>query len=173
MDTSKEDLSCIQLVDTDNKILNKILYTFSALCHEVDSLRDEFEEMVREFQCFDESLDDNTEQLREESLVTLDRSSLLAISGRIDLLTRIKCYFERIVEVSVTIVLQLGALFDPSNKFGHFNHSSWELDVGSFKIEKYLSIIIFESIISVNVQLYSRFNVYASTVRCGFGELKV
>lgn len=129
LDSSKENLSSIQLIDTDNKILNKILYSFSALCHEVDQLKEEFELIVREFLCFDESLDDNTEQLREDSTVAVDRSSLLAISGKIELLTRIKCYFERIVEVAVVIVLQLGALFDPSNKLGHFNHSNWEMDV--------------------------------------------
>lgn len=129
LDSSKEDLSSIQLIDTDNKILNKILYSFSALCHEVDQLKEEFEAIVREFLCFDESLDDSTEQLHEESSVTVGRSSLLAISGKIELLARIKCYFERIVEVAVVTVLQLGALFDPSHKLGHFNHSNWEMDV--------------------------------------------
>lgn len=129
LDSSKEDLNCIQLIDTDNKILNKILYSFSALCHEVDQLKEEFEAIVREFLCFDESLDDSTEQLREDCTVTVSRSSLLAISGKIELLTRIKCYFERIVEVAVVSVLQLGALFDPSHKLGHFNHSNWEMDL--------------------------------------------
>ncbi|XP_062536621.1 WASH complex subunit 4 [Armigeres subalbatus] len=129
LDSSKESLSSVQLIDTDNKILNKILYSFSALCHEVDQLKEEFELIIREFLCFDESLDDSTDQLREDSTVSVDKSSLLAISGKIELLARIKCYFERIVEVAVVIVLQLGALFDPSNKLGNFNYTNWEMDL--------------------------------------------
>ncbi|XP_055624990.1 WASH complex subunit 4 [Toxorhynchites rutilus septentrionalis] len=128
IDCSKEDIGCMQLIDTDNKILNKILYSFSALCQEVDCLKEEFDGCLQEFLCFDEALDRNTEQLREESTVTVSRSSLLAISDKFELFTRIKCYFERIVEVAVIIVLQLGALFDDANKISQFNHSNWEMD---------------------------------------------
>lgn len=156
LDSSKENLGSIQLIDTDNKILNKILYSFSALCHEVDLLREEFELIVREFLCFDEALDDNTEQLREDSTIAVDRSSLLAISGKIELLARIKCYFERIVEVAVVIVLQLGALFDPSNKLGHFNHSNWEMDL----MFNYLSDLMYMPLLFDCVLGSSMFKTY-------------
>ncbi|XP_055585849.1 WASH complex subunit 4 [Uranotaenia lowii] len=139
LDTSRESLSCIQLIDTENKILNKILYSFSALCQEVDSLRLEFEDILREFICFDESLDDETNQLHEDSVVAVNKSSLLAIGGKLELLTRIKCYFERIIEVAVVLVLQFGALFDPSNKIGHLNHTNWDMDV----LFVYLADLIF------------------------------
>ncbi|XP_058811201.1 WASH complex subunit 4 [Topomyia yanbarensis] len=153
---SKEDLSSISLVDTDNKVLNKLLYTFSALCHEVDALKDEFEEIVREFLCFDESLDDSTDQLREDSVVTVDRSSLLAISSKIAMVTKIKCYFERIVEVSVVILLQMGALFDPLNKFGHFNHCNWDLHL----MFNYLAELMYMPLLFDTVLEQSVFKTY-------------
>ncbi|XP_053691132.1 WASH complex subunit 4 [Sabethes cyaneus] len=126
---AQEKLDSISLIDTDNKVLNKILYTLSAMCLEANLLKDEFEEIIQEFLCFDESLDDNPDQLREDSTSTVDQSSLIIISDKIELLTRIKCYFERIIEVSVLILSQLGGLFDPANKFGHFNHVNWELHI--------------------------------------------
>ncbi|XP_058442766.1 WASH complex subunit 4 [Malaya genurostris] len=152
----KENLSSITLVDSDNKVLNKLLYSFSALCHEVYLLKDEFEEITLQFLCFDESLNDCTEQLREDSAVTVEQSSLLAISSKIEMFTRIKCYFERILDVSVVIVLQIGALFDPLNQFGHFNHCNWDLHL----MFDYLSELIYMPLLFDTILEQSVFKTY-------------
>ncbi|XP_055537833.1 WASH complex subunit 4 isoform X2 [Wyeomyia smithii] len=161
LDATQEKIDCVHLIDTDNKILNKILYTFCTLCQECGSLKDEFTNLTEQFLCFDESLNDNPDQLRENSTVTADQSSLLVIGDKIELLTQIKCYFERITEVSLLILLQLGGIFDPANKFGHFNHLNCELHVMFECLEELIYLpVLFDVIVGNSVfKTYWKFYV--------------
>ena len=63
----------------------------------------------------------------------------MAIAEKIELFAQIKCYFERIVEVSTVIMFQMGALFDPSNSFGHLHYIDWEMHL----MFTYLSELIY------------------------------
>jgi hypothetical protein len=121
----KENLSCLFLIEAENKTLNKILFVFAQLCEEVSCLTDEFKALLLEFLFFDESLSDNTDELKEDGEIELSKSSLVKISDYLGHLTKIRCYLERIVEVAVNIVHQLGGIF----VYPSVNHGSWNMKI--------------------------------------------
>ena len=121
----RENVSCLYLIEAENKTLNKILFVFAQLTEEVSCLREEFNSLLLEFMFFDDSLNENTDELKEGGEIEQNRSSLLKISQYLGQLTKFRCYLERIFEVAVNIICQLGGIFEYST----INHVSWNLKI--------------------------------------------
>uniref|UniRef100_A0A182PBF0 WASH complex subunit 4 N-terminal domain-containing protein n=1 Tax=Anopheles epiroticus TaxID=199890 RepID=A0A182PBF0_9DIPT len=89
--------------------LNKLLSTFAQLCREIDCLEQEIRALVR-------TIYDRTEPLR--SVESTDRPPLLWIAQNIDLMATVQCHYERIRDVGVLLLRQIGAFFDEEASYG-------------------------------------------------------
>ncbi|XP_058057715.1 WASH complex subunit 4 [Anopheles bellator] len=89
--------------------LNKILSTFAQLCREIDCLEWEIHLLVR-------TISERTESIRDA--VGTDRLPLLWIAQNIDLMAKVQCHFERLRDVGVLLLRQIGAFFDEEAAYG-------------------------------------------------------
>ncbi|XP_035890771.1 WASH complex subunit 4 [Anopheles stephensi] len=90
--------------------LNKILSTFAQLCCEIDCLEQEGRTLVRQI------------YERTESFRNAERSEqhppVLWIADNIDLMGTVQCQYERLRDVGVLLLRQIGAFFDEEASYG-------------------------------------------------------
>ncbi|KAM6961159.1 WASH complex subunit 4 [Aplochiton taeniatus] len=102
-----EQSSVLELIKTDNKILNKVITVYAALCSEVKKLKYEAEtKFYNGLLYYGEGVSD-TSVVEGESQVQMGRF--------ISFLQELSCFVSRCFEVVVNIVHQLAALYN-SNK---------------------------------------------------------
>lgn len=89
--------------------LNKILATFAQLCREIDCLQCEIRSLAR-------TIYERTERIRGEHGDS--RLPLLWIAQNIDLMATVQCHFERLRDVGVLLLRQIGAFFDEEAAYG-------------------------------------------------------
>lgn len=89
--------------------LNKLLSTFAQLCREIDCLEQEIRALVR-------TIYDRTEPFRD--VEDTDRPPLLWIAQNIDLMATVQCHYERLRDVGVLLLRQIGAFFDEEASYG-------------------------------------------------------
>ncbi|XP_035781803.1 WASH complex subunit 4-like [Anopheles albimanus] len=92
-----------------NVPLNKILATFAQLCREIDCLQCEIRSLAR-------TIYERTERIRGEHGDS--RLPLLWIAQNIDLMATVQCHFERLRDVGVLLLRQIGAFFDEEAAYG-------------------------------------------------------
>uniref|UniRef100_A0A182N6V2 CYRIA/CYRIB Rac1 binding domain-containing protein n=1 Tax=Anopheles dirus TaxID=7168 RepID=A0A182N6V2_9DIPT len=98
---------------TSNLPLNKILSTFGQLCREIDCLEQEIRTLVR-------AIYDRTEPLRNVAgdPDNPERPHLLWIAQNMDLMATVQCHYERLRDVGVLVLRQIGAFFDEEAAYG-------------------------------------------------------
>lgn len=101
-----ENISYFQLIDSDNKILNKILIAFTHLCKSAYTLTDKSQELIQKFLYHDEDL---SEVAGEEPT---GYGNIIKLSEILKFLFEIKNFLNQCVAISTNITKQLGALFD-------------------------------------------------------------
>uniref|UniRef100_A0A3Q4I403 WASH complex subunit 4 N-terminal domain-containing protein n=1 Tax=Neolamprologus brichardi TaxID=32507 RepID=A0A3Q4I403_NEOBR len=103
-----EQSSLLELIKTDNKVLNKVITVYAALCSEVKKLKYEAETK------FYNGLLYYGEGVSETSVV--EGESQIQMGRFISFLQELSCFVSRCYEVVVSIVHQLAALYN-SNKY--------------------------------------------------------
>lgn len=103
--TSSECTSLLNLVNTDNKILNKVVIALSSLCLEVDYLRHQAEDEFYDPLLF---YGEGVEITRE------DGTRQNQIGRMLPVLQKLSCFILRCREVLKNMVLQLAALYNKS-----------------------------------------------------------
>uniref|UniRef100_A0A182QF59 Uncharacterized protein n=1 Tax=Anopheles farauti TaxID=69004 RepID=A0A182QF59_9DIPT len=98
---------------TSNIPLNKILSTFGQLCREIDCLEQEVRALVR-------AIFERTEPFRNVAgdPDNPERPPLLWIAQNIDLMATVQCHYERLRDVGVLLLRQIGAFFDEEAAYG-------------------------------------------------------
>ncbi|XP_053670252.1 WASH complex subunit 4 [Anopheles nili] len=94
-----------------NVPLNKILSTFGQLCREIDCLEGEVHALVR-------NIFSRTEPFRHVPEDGPERPPLLWIAQNIDLMATVQCHYERLRDVGVLLLRQVGAFFDEEAMYG-------------------------------------------------------
>lgn len=105
-DTSEcENISIFQLIDSENKVLNKLLVVFADLCMEARKLRKSYMNYNVGYLCVDDDL-------AEMEVNGVDSMQFLAkFSEHFEFFNNIKCYLQRCILVANNIIKQLSALF--------------------------------------------------------------
>ncbi|XP_051918259.1 WASH complex subunit 4 [Hippocampus zosterae] len=102
-----EQSSLLELIKTDNKVLNKVITVYAALCSEVKNLKYEAEnKFYNGLLYYGEGVSD---------LSVVEGESQIQMGRFISFLQELSCFVSRCYEVVVNIVHQLGALYN-SNK---------------------------------------------------------
>lgn len=102
----QEQSSLLELIKTDNKVLNKVITVYAALCTEVKKLKHEAETK------FYNGLLYYGEGVSDSSVVEGD--SQIQMGRFISFLQELSCFVSRCYEVVVSIVQQLAALYTTS-----------------------------------------------------------
>uniref|UniRef100_G3PJT1 WASH complex subunit 4 n=1 Tax=Gasterosteus aculeatus aculeatus TaxID=481459 RepID=G3PJT1_GASAC len=102
-----EQSSLLELIKTDNKVLNKVITVYAALCSEVKKLKYEAETKFYNGLLYYGEGVSNTSVVEGESQIQMGRF--------ISFLQELSCFVSRCYEVVVNIVHQLAALYN-SNK---------------------------------------------------------
>ncbi|XP_058117737.1 WASH complex subunit 4 [Anopheles ziemanni] len=98
---------------SSNVPLHKILSTFGQLCREIDCLEYEIRSLVR-------SIYERTEPFRAtggDGGVS-DCAPLMWIAQNMDLMATVQCHYERLRDVGVLLLRQIGAFFDEEASYG-------------------------------------------------------
>uniref|UniRef100_A0A182VQE0 Uncharacterized protein n=1 Tax=Anopheles minimus TaxID=112268 RepID=A0A182VQE0_9DIPT len=93
----------------NNIPLNKILATFAQLCCEIDYLEPEVRALAAKIY-------DRTELFR--NVDSTERPPVLWIADNIDLMGAVQCHYERLRDVGVLLLRQIGAFFDEEASYG-------------------------------------------------------
>ncbi|XP_021927247.1 WASH complex subunit 4 isoform X2 [Zootermopsis nevadensis] len=105
-----ERTTLLQLIDTDNKVLNKILVVFATLCAEVRYLQSEAKDKYYDIILFyGEGGEGNLQ----------DGAAQLLVSRMLPHLQELSCFVKRCEQVAVQIVEQLAALYSSSKDAPH------------------------------------------------------
>ncbi|XP_063053067.1 WASH complex subunit 4 [Engraulis encrasicolus] len=98
-----EQSSLLELIKTDNKVLNKVITVYAALCSEVKKLKYEAEhKFYNGLLYYGEGASDNS---------VLEGESQIQMGRFISFLQELSCFVSRCFEVVVNIVHQLAALY--------------------------------------------------------------
>ncbi|KFB35440.1 AGAP003906-PA-like protein [Anopheles sinensis] len=99
---------------SSNVPLHKILSTFGQLCREIDCLEYEIRSLVR-------SIYERTEPFRAtggDGGTGSDCAPLMWIAQNMDLMATVQCHYERLRDVGVLLLRQIGAFFDEEASYG-------------------------------------------------------
>lgn len=99
-----ENISILEIIKSDNKILNKIITTFASLCNEVDKVKIEAESYQLKFLYIDEDLCTFEEKGRTDECY-------IKISSTLNLLLNIQHCIKHCSFLAKSILQQLGAFF--------------------------------------------------------------
>ncbi|KAK7791494.1 hypothetical protein R5R35_008848 [Gryllus longicercus] len=97
-----EQCTLLQLIDTDNKVLNKVLTVFTTLCAEVRSLQSEAKLKYYETLMFYGEGDNSSIQ---------DGAAQVMMGSLLPHLQELGCFIKRCEEVAIQIVQQLAAVY--------------------------------------------------------------
>lgn len=103
-DAGGERVSLIQLIDSDDRILNKVLIVFAQLCEEIQQLAADSLKYQHQLFFFDEELVE-VEEAGNGQLY------LIKISDTLDFLFECKYFFQRCLLICSNLFQQLFALF--------------------------------------------------------------
>ncbi|XP_069694005.1 WASH complex subunit 4 isoform X2 [Periplaneta americana] len=153
-----ERTTLLQLIDTDNKVLNKILVVFSTLCAEVRCLQAEAREKYYDTILFYAEGGEGNLQ---------DGAIQLLVSRMLPHLQELSCFVKRCEQVAVQIVEQLAALYTTSkdaprviNATGvHFQ------DVFDHLGDILVMLITLDEMLSNHSTLHEHWIVYKRTVK--------
>uniref|UniRef100_A0A8C4ZNH3 WASH complex subunit 4 n=1 Tax=Gadus morhua TaxID=8049 RepID=A0A8C4ZNH3_GADMO len=110
----REQSSLLELIKTDNKVLNKVITVYAALCSEVKKLKYEAEtKFYNGLLYYGEGVSD-TSVVEGESQIQMGRF--------ISFLQELSCFVSRCFEVVVNIVHQLAALYNNNKCMLHILH---------------------------------------------------
>lgn len=106
-----ENITYFQLVNSDNKILNKIIIVFTHLCTSANDLVEKSRELIQRFLFYDEDL----------SMIGVEGAegygNIVKISEILKFLFEIKYFLNNCVAVTVNMTKQLGALFETEKSY--------------------------------------------------------
>uniref|UniRef100_A0AAG5CW37 Uncharacterized protein n=1 Tax=Anopheles atroparvus TaxID=41427 RepID=A0AAG5CW37_ANOAO len=94
-----------------NVPLHKILSTFGQLCREIDCLEHEIRALVR-------SILERTEPFRDAAGGGSECAPMMWIAQNMDLMATVQCHYERLRDVGVLLLRQIGAFFDEEASYG-------------------------------------------------------
>uniref|UniRef100_A0A1B6CFX9 WASH complex subunit 4 N-terminal domain-containing protein n=1 Tax=Clastoptera arizonana TaxID=38151 RepID=A0A1B6CFX9_9HEMI len=159
----KENTSVLELIDTDNKVLNKILIVFTTLCLEVDSLETEGKQKyLNEILYYGEGY---------EFCSTQEEPQLL-ISRLLPILQDVIGFIKRCNQVLVHIVQQIAAFYTFSSENPKiFSAADVHLQEVFEHIGKLLTLIItFDEVINSHVTIKDHFSIYQDTVQAAIQD---
>ncbi|XP_059616023.1 WASH complex subunit 4 [Phlebotomus argentipes] len=134
-----ENISLFQLVESDNKVLNKNIIVFAFLCNEIDCLRVESESLQLNLLYYDEDV----VEMKEDTPVNLINKK---VSGVLDFLFKIRQFLQRCSDVLELTVREFSAFFDDNKCLGNSQNSTCLYTVFDKMCDLIISIYIFDEI---------------------------
>lgn len=144
-DDTFEAATLHQIVDSDNKVLSKIILTFATLFDEVKEISQEAQKLLFNFILMDENLAEV--ELKHEDRERPTQLSEIDFGNILHLLFRIKFFVEYVVQVASETIYQLGALFECEKQFVRTSQSIHFQSVFHYIGELLVEVIRFWEII--------------------------
>lgn len=153
-----ENISYFQLVDSDNKILNKTIIVFTHLCTSVHSLVEKSHELVQRFLFYDEDLSIAGDKGAE------GYGNIVKISEILKFLYEIKYFINNCVTVTINITKQMGGLFETEKSYFNLQTSIHYQSVFHCFADIIHIFVIFDEIL-LNSNIYHNWSTYKKLVK--------
>ncbi|XP_055688108.1 WASH complex subunit 4 [Lutzomyia longipalpis] len=136
-----ENISLFQLVESDNKVLNKNIIVFAFLSDEIEYLRKEAERLQLNLLYYDEDVAEGKTDTAPASNVINEK-----VSTVLEYLCNTRQFLERCNDVLELTVKQFSAFFDDNKCLGNADNSTCFHAISDKMCDLFVSIYIFDEI---------------------------
>ncbi|XP_063704330.1 WASH complex subunit 4 [Culicoides brevitarsis] len=116
-DDSNEATTLFQIIDSDNKLLSKIIVTFASLFDDCRQIKVEARELQHNFVLMDESLAELETRCSDKSQLKSTCLSHVQFGNVLEMLFRVKYFVEHVTNVICLTLRQLAALFEVEKQY--------------------------------------------------------
>lgn len=131
-----ENTNLFELIESDNKVINKILIVFGQLCNEIKAMKTESMIFGNNLLYFDEDL----------SQVTQPNEILIRFSKFLEFLFKVKYFLQRCVAVGENLIKQLSALFEKEKSYLNLQSSLHFQSVFNYLADLLMIFVLFDEI---------------------------
>ncbi|XP_049805094.1 WASH complex subunit 4 [Schistocerca nitens] len=153
-----ENTSLLQIIDTDNKVLNKVVTVFASLCKEVRCLQaDASDKYYNALLFYGEGVEEGTK----------NEAAQLMISRLLPDLQSLACFLKRCEQVEVNIIQQIAALY-PTTKDVPQVINATDIhfqDVFEHLGDLLLILVTLDEIISTQSTLHNHWSLFKRTIK--------
>lgn len=142
-----EATSVFQIIDSDNKVLCKILISFSALYENVKEIKNEAQHLLHNFVLMDEGLAEFETNCTDKSKLKATYLSNVQFGNVLENLFKVRFFLKYVIEVICSTIQQLGALYEIEKEYINTSKSIHFQSVFHYIADMLVILITFQEIL--------------------------
>lgn len=162
-DDDLEATSLFQIIESDNKILSKVLLTFASLFDDLHQIKSDSKNLALNFVLMDESLAELETQCTDKAQLKSYCLSRGQFGNVLEMLFKIKYFIEHVSDLVCTTIRQLGALFENEKEFIKVSKSIHFQSVFHHVAELFVIVITFQELLQ-NASLSNYWQFYKQAI---------